>query len=241
MILGGTSEARLLAGSLVKEDRWNVITSLAGRTADPAPVAGEIRTGGFGGAGGLTRYIAETGVDFLVDATHPFASRISANAVAACGNADIPGLRLERAPWRPLPGDDWNVVADIAAAAAAIPGGARAFVTVGRQEIAPFLQRADIAVIARMIERPEVDLPANAEIVLARPPFTLDSERAFLVDRKVGVLVAKNSGGKATAAKLAAARELHLPVIMVARPQKPPMRTVSTVNEALGLIAGQLP
>lgn len=240
LILGGTAEARALADRLSRRAGIRLITSLAGRTAAPARHAGEVRTGGFGGARGLARYIADEKVTLVVDATHPFAAAISANAAAACGTAHVPCLRLERPPWRPLPEDDWREVADIGKAATAIPAGSRALVTVGRQEIAPFLAREDVTLIARMIEPPDVAVPPHAELVLARPPFGLDDERRLLRDKAIDTLVAKNSGGTATVAKLMAARELRVPVIMVRRPAKPPVPTAPDLEAMLEMIARAL-
>lgn len=239
LILGGTSEARALAGELAGLGRYRVITSLAGRTADPAALKGEVRIGGFGGVDGLIRYIDEEKIGLVVDATHPFAAGMSANAAEASRKTGTPCFRLERPAWRPLPGDDWREVADTAEAARAIPAGARALVTVGRQEVAPFLARSDIHVVARMIERPETDLPPNAELVLARPPYPLPDERALLADRAIDILVAKNAGGTATVAKLMAARDRGIPVIMVARPYKPTLPTVPDVAAALETITGE--
>lgn len=236
LILGGTEEARHLASRLADDARYRVITSLAGRTASPNEIAGEVRSGGFGGVAGLRDFIAKNHIALIVDATHPYAVQISANAM----RANVPCLRLERPPWQPQPGDNWSFVANIDAAAQALPKGARALVTVGRQEIAPFLARKDIHVVARMIEPPGFETPGHAEILLARPPFSCSHERALMEDKRIDVLVTKNSGGEANSAKLQAARALGLPVIMIARPEAQSTLTARTLDELVTLIERQL-
>lgn len=236
LILGGTREARLLASRLADDARYSVITSLAGRTASPNEIAGEVRSGGFGGAEGLKDFIASENIALLVDATHPFAVRISANAA----QMNVPCLRLERPPWQPQPGDDWTHVRDVEKAVRKIAKGARALVTVGRQEIAPFLARADIHVVARMIEPPGFETPGHAEIVLARPPFSRQQECALMQEKRIDVLVTKNSGGEASSPKLRAARALGLPVIMIDRPEAHSSLTAQTLDELVTLIERQL-
>ncbi len=232
LILGGTEEARLLASRLADDTRYYAITSLAGRTASPNEIAGEVRSGGFGGVAGLRDFIAKNHIALIVDATHPYAVQISANAM----RTNVPCLRLERPPWQPETGDNWSLAANIDAAAQALPKGARALVTVGRQEIAPFLARADIYVVARMIERPGCETPDNVEILLARPPFSCAQERALMQDKRIDVLVTKNSGGEASYAKLQAARALGLPVIMIDRPDKVETVTAASVGQMLNAI-----
>ncbi len=236
LILGGTGQARSLAGRLDADARFSVTTSLAGVTRAPQAITGKVRSGGFGGPEGLRSFLEEEGVDLLIDAVHPFAARMSSNAAQAAKAADIPVLRLERPPWAEQPGDRWTGVSDSAAAAQAIPRGARALVTVGRQEIAPFLERDGISVIARMIEPPDCSIPQHAEIILARPPFAQEEETELMTNRHIEVLVTKNSGGDATVAKISAARALGLPVIMVVRPEKPSVRTAGDVDEMMTLI-----
>jgi precorrin-6A/cobalt-precorrin-6A reductase len=236
LILGGTAEARMLAERLEGKPRFSPLTSLAGVTLKPSRIAGEVRTGGFGGPTGLANFLREESIALMVDATHPFAAQISANAVQASARSGIPCLRLERSEWEEQKGDDWMRVNDIKAAARAIPSNARALVTVGRQEVEPFFAREDIHVLARMIEPPDTKVPDSAEIILARPSFSLDEERALLEEKHVSVLVSKNSGGAATYAKIEAAREMELPVIMIARPGKPEAVTASSVEEMMALI-----
>jgi len=236
LILGGTGEARELARSLSADPRYFPVTSLAGLTREPEAIEGETRTGGFGGVDGLAQFIKAQEIGVVVDAAHPFAAQISANAVVACGMSGVACLRLERPCWEAQGGDEWTVVADIGAAAFAIPPEAHAFVTVGRQEIGAFISRDDISILARMIERPDVTLPGNVEIMLARPPFTVGQETTLMQARGISLLVTKNSGGQATYTKVEAARALELPVIMVARPKKPRALTVATSKEMLALI-----
>jgi precorrin-6A/cobalt-precorrin-6A reductase len=236
LILGGTAEARLLAARLEGDGRYSPLTSLAGVTAKPARIAGEVRTGGFGSVEGLRDFIRREIIALMVDATHPFASQISAHAAQAGAQARVRVLRIERPPWEQQAGDDWVKVADIEQAAQAIPEGARVLVTIGRQEVAPFFAREDIHVIARMIDPPQVHVPGHAQILLAHPPFTREQERVLLEEKHITVLVTKNSGGDATFAKIEAARELGLPVIMVARPEKPTLTTAPGVEGMLKLI-----
>jgi precorrin-6A/cobalt-precorrin-6A reductase len=217
-----------------------VETSLAGVTSDPALPPGQVRKGGFGGREGLRHYLERAGVAILADATHPFAATISAHAAAAATAAGVPYVRLERPPWTPELGDRWTEVTDAGAAAAAVPPGATALVTIGRMEFEAFAARPDIKVVARMIEPPGFEPPAQWRIVLARPPFPVDDEMALMRAERVGVLVSKNAGGKATEAKLVAARALGVPVIMIGRPAKPPAETAETIEEMVDLVAARL-
>nr|WP_246149332.1 cobalt-precorrin-6A reductase [Skermanella pratensis] len=210
----------------------SVVTSLAGRTRAPAVLPGEVRIGGFGGAEGLAAYLRDNAVTAVIDATHPFAATISRHAEEACRQAGVPRLALVRPEWVAGPGDRWIGVDDMEAAAAAVPGGARAFLTVGRQELGPFASRADAWFLARVIDPQEPPSP-NIALVTGRGPFDLDAERALLADHGITVVVSKNSGGGASQPKLAAARELGIPVIMVRRPAPPAGPCAGTVDEAL--------
>lgn len=240
LILGGTGQARELADLIAGLPGLTPVTSLAGRTAKPILPQGEIRSGGFGGVAGLAAYLRENGVALVADATHPFAATMSAHAAEACAQEAVPYLRLERPGWERQDEDNWREAHDIAAAAAMIEAGARALVTVGRQEIAPFLARSDISVFARMIEPLQDPAPGHAEIILARPPFSLEEELALMREKEISVLVAKNSGG-AGYAKLIAARMLFLPVVLVARPQKPQAPLAASAEEMRDLILASLP
>jgi precorrin-6A/cobalt-precorrin-6A reductase len=217
LILGGTREAAELADRLVAEGN-DVMTSLAGRTKEPAPLAGKVRTGGFGGAEGLAAFLKEGGYDLLIDATHPFAERISANARKA---AETAGVEMEvwvRSPWVREEGDRWIKVASLEAARDAIPPGARVLLALGSQHIAPFAARSDVHFVVRMVDRPEspLALPDHA-LVLGKPGTTAEEEAALLTRYAITHLVCRNSGGAGAHAKIVAARNLGLPVIIVSR------------------------
>lgn len=220
LILGGTGDARRLAERLVGEG-LRVITSLAGVTTDPVLPPGEVRRGGFGGVEGLVSYLRDEGIAAVIDATHPFAAQMSIQAHAACGQCNITLYRFERPGWTPQPGDCWTEVASAEAAAEALPAGARALVTIGRKEIGAFFARDDIGGLARMIEPPPGHVPHSWHAVLQRPPFTLASEIELMRAQSITHLVTKNAGGAETEAKLFAARQLAIPVIMITRPAKP--------------------
>ena len=218
LVLGGTSEASALALRLAARADIAPVLSLAGRTKFPAPPPIPHRTGGFGGIDGLRDYLAREKIDAVIDATHPFAAQMSANALAVCAQ-DIPLLRFTRPPWQAQPGDTWTGVADIAAAAAALgTAPARVFLTHGR-ELAAFAQAPQHDYLVRTIEPPDglAALPRH-RLVLARGPFALDAETRLMRAENIEILVTKNSGGTATYAKIAAARTLGIRVVMIARP-----------------------
>jgi precorrin-6A/cobalt-precorrin-6A reductase len=238
LLLGGTAEARELAADLAARPGVRVTTSLAGRVSRPGALEGDVRTGGFGGAGGLARWLREHRVDAVVDATHPFASGITANAARAAAATGIPVVMLRRPGWRPVPGDRWHSVASLPEAAGLLPElGRRVFLTTGRLGLAAFADLARIHFLVRSVEAPEPPLPADTEVLLARGPFTLDDELNLLRGHRVDVLVTKDSGGAATAPKLTAARELGLPVVVVRRPPLPEdVSAVPDVASALALL-----
>jgi precorrin-6A/cobalt-precorrin-6A reductase len=240
LILGGTAEARALADLLAQDPRFEPVSSLAGRTSAPLMPQGRVRIGGFGGVDGLAAYMRDEGIALVADTTHPFAARISAHAHAAAARCGIAYLRLERPAWSREPGDDWRDVNGAAEAAMALEPGARALVTIGRQELAPFAARTDMEVLARMIEAPETPMPPHMHILIARPPFTLEGERALLAEQGITVLVTKNSGGSQTRAKLDAARHAGVPVIMIARPAKPAAPTAASASAMRDLVAATL-
>ena len=167
----------------------------------------------------------------MADATHPFAAQISHHGFEAARRAGIPYLRLERDPWVASKGDRWIGVADIASAVNALPFKARVMLTIGRKEIAPFLARDDISGVARMIEETPLPMPPHWQLILARPPFSLEDEQRLLTAQRITHLVTKNAGGAQTEAKLLAARVLHLPVVMIARPVKPAGQTFASVSD----------
>ncbi|WP_330324251.1 cobalt-precorrin-6A reductase [Streptomyces pseudovenezuelae] len=222
LILGGTTEARELAAALASRPGWRVTTSLAGRVTRPGAVAGEVRVGGFGGAEGLADWLREEQVDALVDATHPFARAITAHAARAAAATGVPSVVLRRPGWRPGPGDRWHPVDSLDEAARLLPGlGRRVFLTTGRMELAAFAHLTALHFVVRSVELPEPPLPPHTEVLLARGPFTVADESALLQEHRIDVLVTKDSGAAATSAKLTAARELALPVVVVRRPALP--------------------
>lgn len=242
LILGGTGEAIALAGRLTEDPRLAVITSLAGRTREPAKVAGTVRVGGFGGAAGLATYLEAESIGLLIDATHPFAAQMAANAARACSETGVPRLKLLRPAWRAVEGDHWVEVSDVAASAQAVAGTSRrAFLSVGRQDLAAFAGLEDLWFLVRSIEPLEAACPlADCTVIQGRGPFTEAAEIALLKEHRIDLLVSKNSGGAATYAKIAAARSLGLAVVMIARPQAPPGETVESVEEAVAWVAERL-
>lgn len=232
LVLGGTAEGRRLAEALA--GRYDVVSSLAGRVRNPLLPAGAVRVGGFGGPDGLAAWLRANRIGAVVDATHPFAAGMTASAVAAARAAGVPLLVLRRAGWTAGPGDRWHRVPSFGAAAAALAGhGERVFLTTGRQSLAAFAGLDRYWFLARAVEPPDPPLPPRLEVLLDRGPFTVDGERALLRDRAIDVLVTKDSGGDQTAAKLTAARELGVPVLMVDRPPAPDAATVVTVAAAV--------
>lgn len=235
LILGGTTEAAGLADRLVRDARFDVVTSLAGRTRRFRAPPGAYRVGGFGGASGLAAYLQREAVDLVLDATHPFAATMAANAASACTEAGRARLKIVRPPWRERDGDRWIHVADIAAAAAWLSGReGTVFLTVGRQELAAFETVSGPRFLARMID--PLERPSPIEIILGRGPFAVADEERLLRELGVTLLVSKNSGGGETAAKLDAARRLSLPVLMIGRPSVPPGERVDSVDAALDWI-----
>jgi precorrin-6A/cobalt-precorrin-6A reductase len=242
LILGGTGEAARLATQAAQLQGVEVITSLAGRTLRPVTPAGRVRIGGFGGDAGLVDYLWAQRIDLLIDATHPFAAHISFHAATAAQVCGLPHLLLVRPPWAPMAGDRWLAVESIAAAVAILPRVAqRVFLTTGRQDLAAFAPLTDLWFLMRMIDPPTPATPVPpGTLVLERGPFTLEDERELLQTYAIGVIVSKNSGGDATYAKIRAARELALPVVMIQRPPTPAGERVADVEEALAWLARHL-
>lgn len=195
---------------------------------------GEVRIGGFGGAEGLREWLTDNGIDAVIDATHPFAGGISANAAAAAAQAGLPVLHVRRPGWREQPGDHWIRVPDLTAAAKTVAGlGDRIFLTIGRQGVAAFAE-SEAWFLVRAIDPPEAALPARHELLLARGPFTVAEEAELLTGRCIDALVTKDSGGALTEAKLTAARALGLPVVMIDRPPLPEGAVVAESVAAAG-------
>lgn len=237
LILGGTTEARRLAELLAAEPAagLRVTNSLAGRVSAPRMPPGEVRVGGFGGADGLAAWLREHEVDALIDATHPFAGRISFNAARAAATAHVPLLALRRPGWVSVAGDDWREAGSLEEAARLLPGiGRRVFLTTGRMGLAAFADLTDLWFLVRSVDAPEPPHPPRMEVLLDRGPFTLDGERELLRRHRIDVVVTKDSGGAATAPKLQAAREAGVPVVVVRRPPVPDgVRVVAGPEQAL--------
>lgn len=224
LILGGTAEARALA-ALLHDRGIPVITSLAGRVKNPALPVGGVRIGGFGGVDGFVSWLREHRTSAVVDATHPFAQNISANAAQASEITGVPMLTVRRPQWDPQPGDEWIDVPDIGSAAHAVAGlssqrpDLKVFLTTGRQDVDVFSQIDSAWFLIRLVDPPEHNVPPHSEIMRSRGPYTIYGERKLLQENAIDVLVTKNSGGELVRAKLDAARELGVPVIMVTRPE----------------------
>ena len=233
LILGGTGEARDLAAELVAAG-VDVLSSLAGRVRQPRLPDGPVRVGGFGGAEGLAAFLRAEGITAVVDATHPFAGTITAHAARAASQAGVPLLILRRPEWEADP--SWDVVADIRDAAAAVRAwpGESVFLTTGRRDLDLFAADDRHRFLVRTVDPPEGPVPPHMTLVLDRGPYTVEGESALIRQHGVGLLVTKNSGGPMTAAKLRAARDLGVQVLMVARPPLPPgSAVVTTVAEAV--------
>jgi precorrin-6A/cobalt-precorrin-6A reductase len=233
LILGGTADASLLAAEVARAGP-DAVYSYGGRTRAPADQPLPTRIGGFGGVSGLADYIRREAITHVIDATHPFAAEMSRNAVDACADTETPLIALERAAWARMPGDNWIEVANVGAAAAALPQApANVFLAIGRQHIAPFASKPQHAYTLRFVDPPEAPLPFAADVIVSRGPFTFDRELEMLRARESAWIVARNSGGDGAYAKIDAARTLGLPVIMIARPALPERRRVDSVAEVM--------
>ncbi len=237
LILGGTQEAYQLAQALADAPvpgLPQVLTSLAGVTVHPRQPAGSLRVGGFGGVAGLKAFLRSEPISRVVDATHPFAAQISQHAQQATTSLGVPLLRLERPAWVPEPGERWLRVPDLEAASdwlEAHPG--RVFLTTGERGWEGFRKCNGSHFWVRTLKAPDPEAWPEAVFVQQRGPFSVEAERAWLEAQQISVLVSKNSGGSATRAKLEAARQLQLPVLMIERPELPDVPTVETVEAAL--------
>lgn len=232
LIFGGTFEAVEIANAL-HERGHSVTSSLAGRTTDPARPNGKLETGGMGGATGIVAFLEKRKIDYIIDATHPFALNISDNILDAATRAKIPLIRYDRPPFFEPPNSGWWRVDSAAQAAQILPIGAKVFLTLGRQTLTPFIESADAHYVLRAIEKPDVDLPDNFSVILARPPFSRAQELSLMRHERITHIVAKDSGGEMTSAKLEAAFMLSLQVIIINRPPPSAAQTVNTIAEVL--------
>ncbi len=238
LILGGTAEARVLAQALAGRAEYEAIVSLAGRTTAPLPQAAPVRRGGFGGAEGLANYLRDESIDVLIDATHPFAAAISANAVRAAEITGVRLLALRRPPWSKAAGDSWSEVESVEQAVRTLgEPPKRVFLALGRNELQPFTSAPQHFYLVRSVDPvdPPLAVP-DAVYIAARGPFSEAEDRALFTRHKIEMIVAKNSGGSATYSKIAAARALGLPVIMLKRPELPDAVSVATVEEVLEIL-----
>jgi precorrin-6A/cobalt-precorrin-6A reductase len=243
LILGGTTEARQLAGALSGLGTCDVLLSLAGRTRAPLAQPVPTRIGGFGGVDGLAQALRKGRFDLLIDATHPFAERISNHAALAARQAGVPVFALRRPPWTRVTGDIWTCVDDIDGAVAALAGPPKTvLLAIGRQEAARFERVPQHSYIVRSVDpvTPPLDLP-RVDTILATGPFAQTDEEDLLRRHDIQCVVAKNSGGAATYGKIAAARALAIPVILIERGPAADMPTVDTVEAALARIAHDVP
>ncbi|MEG3842516.1 cobalt-precorrin-6A reductase [Microcoleus sp. herbarium14] len=243
LILGGTGDAAELAARASQIADIEVVSSLAGRTQQPfTPKTGTVRIGGFGGAAGLAQFLLDRPIDLSIDATHPFAARISFNAAAAAAECNVPHLMLVRPAWEMVEGDRWIEVASHSEAAMALSGQSqRVFLTIGRQELAAFAGLDAIWCLMRAIDPPALNTPIpNGKLLLDRGPFNLENERKLLLEYHIDTVVSKNSGGDATYAKIIAAREMGIPVVMVQRPPIPDVEQVDHVAKAIFWLIQQL-
>ena len=235
LILGGTAEARLLAERLAGRSDLTITLSLAGRTASPARQPVPVRVGGFGGSAGLALYLADDSIDALIDATHPYAAAISANAVEAARKSGVAFVALRRPAWRAIAGDRWTEVSDVHAAIRALGiAPRRVFVTLGRNELKPFLDAPQHHYLIRSVDPvdPPLVLP-HAAYVIGRGPFSEADDRALMLGRGIEILLAKNSGGTASYGKIAAARTLGIGVILLHRPPLSSAPAVETIEDAI--------
>ncbi|HMF53005.1 MAG TPA: cobalt-precorrin-6A reductase [Edaphobacter sp.] len=235
LILGGTGEASELARRLADQSDLSIVSSLAGRVNQPKIPEGPVRIGGFGGVDGLISFLQNERIGAVIDATHPFAARISASAELACNRLGLPLIVFSRVPWAKQEADRWHVVLDTRSAAAYVaqtPG--RVFLAIGRQQLDTFAACSNAWFLIRAIDPPDVSLPPNTKLILERGPFHLEHELQLLRDHAIEYIVSKNSGGPATYAKIEAARLLGIPVVMVERPQK---HSVPSINSVDGVLA----
>jgi precorrin-6A/cobalt-precorrin-6A reductase len=232
LVLAGTLDGRLLSNELLNAG-YAVITSFAGVTSEPILPRGEVRHGGFGGVAGLTSYLQQQNITHIIDATHPFAAQMSFHAWQAAANFGLPMLRLQRPEWQPQQGDRWLGASNMQDAVALIARDARVLITTGRKNLETLFQRHDLKGVIRAIEPLEGDVPLGWHMVLDRPPYSVEEEIALLRKHHITHVLSKNAGGQQTVAKLNAARQLGLDVVMIKRLQKPDCATVENHSDAI--------
>ena len=236
LILGGTRNARdlamMLAPDITGNNRLEIITSLAGRTQEPDRTFGKTRIGGFGGVDGLAKYLRDEQINLLIDSTHPFAIRISQNALQAAKIANVPRLVLNRPEWEKQSGDNWINCKNLDEAANKLPPGATAFLALGHQYLDRFSHRDDVKFVGRMIDKPKSVVPLkNHELVIARPSHIASEELELFKRYAITHLVCRNSGGTLIYAKIEAARLLKLPVLMIERPPQPKGKNFADIKQ----------
>lgn len=233
LLLAGTNGAREVAQGLADEN-IPAIASLAGATRDPAKLAIKTRSGGFGGAEQFATYLKQTGITAIIDATHAFASRISARTVKVAADLNIPYLQLLRPAWQAGKGDSWFFVDSEKQAADHIPAGSAVFLATGRQTLEQFSNLQGRRLICRQIDPPDGPFPfENGEFLVGRPPFSIAQEVELFTRLGVDWLVVKNAGGQASHSKLDAARQLKIPVVLINRPPLLEVDRVETASAAL--------
>jgi len=243
LVLGGTGEAVEFSHQAAALAGVDLIYTLAGRTRTPTQAGGRLHIGGFGGIDGLCDFLSNEKIDLVVDATHPFSTRMSHNSSRAAAALGLPALVLQRPPWRKGKGDNWIQVPNNREAANRLPDlGKRFFLTVGRSGLEFYATAPpQCHLVVRLVEPPSAPLPlADAELIIERAPNSLAHEKQLLMDHGIDCLVSKNSGGEATYAKIAAARALELPVLMIRRPRRPEGELVTSVATALSWLTSQL-
>lgn len=233
LLLAGSGEAKEIATGLAALN-LPAIASLAGATRAPKQLDIPTRVGGFGGADGFRDYLAEAGIHAVIDATHPYASRITDRTATICAEIGLPYLYVLRAPWIAQAGDNWTEIACEEDAAALIPKGSTVFLGTGRQTLDRFSGLAGCRVICRQIDPPSAAFPfEGGEFLIGRPPFPVAREKLLFAQLGIDWIIVKNAGGDASATKLTAARELGIPVLMIARPASPKAMRVDNAADAL--------
>ena len=239
LLLAGSGEARRIAQALAGMEGVDAVASLAGATRQPEDLGLPTRVGGFGSAEGFADYLKSEGIDAVLDATHPFAARITARTAEVCKNLGLPHAVVLRPEWQSGPGDDWRFIDREEEAAGFIPEGATVFLGTGVQGLQGFANLQGRRVICRRIDAPRNPFPfAGGEYLLGRPPFSVADEIALFERLGVDWLVVKNSGGMPSRSKLDAARALGIRVALLRRPAPPDATILTSVGAALDWVRG---